>query len=219
MNFKEFLKKQASIYDEFRDMSAIERDGLVPKIPDYRGGYVITFQHPDNIMRALEKFSHRASEILPAIKYGTINAHTTISDFQVQDNFSPHSKILDELAQIVYASKPFFTQPIIYYDEWLLNQNTGIAAGKPNRAFFDLAMRIVSCAQQHGIQLRFPWGAHITTNRFLRNGSNEEIKELLNFYKRGTPLGQSLPNYINIGYFIFTHKEFELNVYKKFILK
>ena len=50
MGFKEFIEKQRGIYDKFRDTSAIEQGGLVPRIPNQQGGYFIAFRHPDKIV-------------------------------------------------------------------------------------------------------------------------------------------------------------------------
>jgi len=218
MDFKEFIEKQKSIYNKFRDISAIEQEGLVPRIPNQQGGYLIAFRHPDKITDALEEFSYHASRIVPAVNYDGANAHTTISDFQVQDNFSPDIQTLENLARLTRMQKPFSKDVIIDYNAWLLNQNTGIAAGEPNPIFYDLATRIVEYAQQQGTQLRLPWGAHITTNRFLKNGSPEEVRELLDFYRNSKPLGDSTPKSIDVGYFILTPEEFDFKVYERFDL-
>ena len=218
MTFEEFIEKQRSVYDAFRDSSTVEREGLVPRIPDQQGGYLIAFRHPTNITDALSEFSYRASRIIPAVKYDGTNAHTTISDFQVQDGFSPDPQTLGNLARLTHTQKPFSKDVTIDYNAWLLNQNTGIAAGEPNPIFYDLATRIVDYAQQQGTQLRLPWGAHITTNRFLKNGSPEEVRELLDFYRNSEPLGDSTPKSIDVGYFIFTPEGFDFKVHERFDL-
>lgn len=87
MDFEEFIEEQTSIYDKFRDTSAIEQEGLDPRIPNQRGGYLIAFRHPKKITDALGEFSYQASKIISAIKYNGANAHTTISDFKVHERF------------------------------------------------------------------------------------------------------------------------------------
>lgn len=218
MTFNEFVEKQRMIYDKFRDTSAIEQEGLVPRIPTQQGGYLIAFRHPEKITDSLGEFSYQSSRIVPAITYDGANAHTTISDFQVQDGFSPDSKILENLARLVYANNPFSSDVTIDYNAWLLNQSTGIAAGEPNPGFYNLAEKIVAYAQQQGTQLRLPWGAHITTNRFLKAGSPEEVRELLAFYRRSKPLGYSTPRCIDVGSFIFTPAGFDFKVHERFVL-
>ena len=206
------------IRDRFRNTSAIEQEGLVPRIPNQQGGYLIAFRHPEEITDALGEFSYHASRIIPAVNYDGSNAHTTISDFQVQDNFSPDTQTLENLTRLVHANKPFSNDVAIDYSAWLLNQNTGIAAGEPNLNFYNLVTKIVESAQQQETQLRLPWSAHITTNRFLKNGSSEEVKELLDFYRNSKPLGNSTPKCIDVGYFIFTPEGFEFKVHERFDL-
>lgn len=218
MDFEAFLTKQESIYTRFRDTSVLEAKGLISNIPKQQGGYLIAYHHPPRITDALCEFSLQVSRIVPAVVYDGTNAHTTISDFQVQYDFSPDSKTLENLSEVVHANIQLFNGVSINYMEWLLNQNTGISAGQPNQQFFESATEIINYANKNGIQLRLPWGAHITASRFLEDKSPEEICELLRYFKTSEPLGESRPEFVDVGHFIFTPQGFNFRVYEYFTI-
>lgn len=219
MSYENFIEKQERIYDKFRDTSAVEKEGLIPKIPKQQGGYLIAFRHPKKITDSLGNFSNIVSRLVPAIVYDEQNAHTSLSDFQVQDNFSPNIDTLKQLTTFFYENRPSSDRKIIInYGEWLFNQNTSIAAGRPNKSFYDLTEKVVNNAEQNGIQLRLPWGAHITTNRFLEKISPECVQDFLNLFKTEKPLGLSNPSFLDVGYFIFTPKGFDYHIFERFTL-
>lgn len=218
MNFEEFIVKQESIYKRFKDTTLIEKDGIVPKIPLQQGGYLIAYRHPIEITNKLSIFSERVGRIIPALTYNKKNAHTSISDYQVADNFSPDNSVLQSLSMIVSANLPS-GKVEINYNEWLLNQNTGIVAGIPNSLFFENARQIVENAAKESRELRLPWGAHITVNRFLKTSKEyNEISELLKVFKESPPLGISIPKNIDVGHFILTPEEFRFEVSERFKL-
>lgn len=216
MTFSEFIAKQDGIYAEFRDTSKIELDGIVPKIFDNQGGYIVAYRHSNNVIDGIREFSEKISKIVPSIKYHEDNIHTTLSTFQVLDNFAFDETILDSVTNIVQANLPLIKNVKIDYNEWLMNESTGIVGGKPNLAFFENIKKVVEYALKRGIQLKFPWGAHITISRFLEKISNEQTLELLNLFKNSKPLGISTPEYVDVGYSVLTPKEFKLNVYERF---
>ena len=217
-SFKGFLEMQECVYRKFRDTTAIERDGLSPKIPKQQGGYLIAFRHPNKITDSLGEFSYRASKVVPAITYDRDNAHKTISDFLVQDDFSPDTNTLEKLAEVVHANKPLSKEIVFDYDGWALNQNTGIATGIPTPPVYDTLKSIIDYAHQRDIQLRLPWGSHITVSRFLEEGTPEEVRELLNVFNTEKPLGKSRPESVDVGHFVFTPDGFVFDVHERFNL-
>jgi len=219
MEFQAFIEKQDGIYSRFRDTSKVEQEGIVPNVPQLQGGYLIAYRHPRKIADALGEFSEKVSKIVPSLTYDAQNAHTTISDYQVGEDFSLDSSVLQNLSGAVSVNLPFLKRPNIDYQEWLLNQNTGLAGGIPNLSFLENAERIIKLADEREIQLRLPWGVHITTNRFLENRSPEEIAELINLFKTSKPLGVSKPDTIDVAYFHFTPNGFDFNTYERFPLK
>lgn len=50
MDYSEFIKKQNNIYSEFRDLSKVKKEGLIPKIEGGKGGYIIALRPSNNIV-------------------------------------------------------------------------------------------------------------------------------------------------------------------------
>ena len=75
---------------------------------------------------------------------------------------------------------------------------------------------MIEYAYECGINLKFPWGAHITISRFLEKIPRERTLELLEVFKNSTPLGISKPKYIDVGYFMLTPENFKINVSQRF---
>lgn len=203
MIFNEFLAKQDKIYAEFRDTSKLEAEGLIPQIFDNKGGYIIVLRHSDNIITNVENFAES-------------NIHTTLATYQLVDGFSPVKKNLEYLANIVYHKLSLIKKIEIEYSEWLINQDSGIARGIPNLAFFENVRIITDYAHECGIHLKSPWGAHITVSRFLEKISHDQTLELLNIFENSKPLGISRPKYIDVGYFMLTPKSLKINVSERF---
>lgn len=218
MNFLEFINKQNRIYDEFRDTSKVMVEGIVPKIFENEGGYIIAYRHPENIVKRVEEFSEKVSRIVPSIKYHKDNLHTTFATYSVSNNFQVDKYTLEKLSNIISSNLALIKEVEIDYSEWLIDQTTGIVGGIPNKEFFENAELIVKAAKQDEIELKLPWGAHITTNRFLQTIPKNQIVELISLFKNSKPLGISKPKYIDVGYFNTTSKEFRFTIYKRFNL-
>ena len=216
MFFSEFIAKQEKIYEEFRDTSKIEANGLIPQISTNRGGYIIALRHSENIVAGIEEFTEKIGRVTSSIKYDKNNIHTTLSTYQVRDEFCPINENLESLTNIFRDNFSLFKGMEIEYNEWLINQDSGIVAGIPNRVFFENVRRISEHSQVKGIQLKFPWGAHITVSRFLKKISHEQTLQLIKIFKNSKPLGLSTPNYIDVGYFILTPGSFKINIYERF---
>ncbi len=215
MDFAAFLEKQESIYNKFRDTSKINAEGVKASVPN-QGGYLIAFRHPEKITDALGEFSHQVSRITPAIVYNESNGHTTLSDYQLQEGFTPDNQTLDKLSRIVHANLRSMEKVKIDYNVWLVNQSSVIAAGLPNEAFLDAAKKIVGHASKNDVELRLPWGAHITTSRF--SEAQKDVADLLAYVRTGKPLGTSSPEYIDVGHFTFSPQGFELHTHERFEL-
>jgi len=216
MGFTDFLSNQKKIYDEFRDTSKILSEGLIPQISDYKGGYIIALRHSENIVTGVEKFTEKISRVTSSIKYDENNLHTTLATYQVVDDFCPVKEILEKLVRTVCDNLLLMKKIEIEYREWLMNQDSGIVSGIPNMAFYENVRRIIESAQGYGINLKFPWGAHITVSRFLGKVTHEQVLELLDIFKSSEPLGISRPKYIDVGYFNLTPKSFKINVCERF---
>jgi hypothetical protein len=216
MGFTDFLSRQEKIYAEFRDTSKILSEGLIPQISDNKGGYIITLRHSENIVTGVEKFTEKISRVTSSIKYDENNLHTTLATYQVVDDFQPMKETLEKLVKIVYDNFLIMKKIEVQYSEWFMNQDSGIAGGIPNMAFYENVRRIIESAQKYGINLKCPWGAHITVNRFLEKVTHVQALELLDIFKNSEPLGISRPIYIDVGYFNLTPKSFNINVSERF---
>lgn len=218
MNYLDFITKQNRIYGEFRDTSKVMTEGIAPKIFENEGGYIIGYRHHENIVDGVEEFSEKVSKIAPSIKYHKDNLHTTFATYKVSNNFQIDKYVLEKLSNIINSNISLIKEVEIDYSEWLIDQTTGIVGGMPNKEFFENGEIIVEAARKEDIELKLPWGAHITTNRFLETIPKEQLVELISLFKNSKPLGISKPKYIDVGYFNTTPKEFRFNVHKRFEL-
>lgn len=218
MEFQEFLRKQEEVYNKFRDISKLQNEGIKPNIPKSQGGYLIVFRHPLEIAQKVEGFSRRISQAVPAIIYDSANVHTTISDFGIKEDFVPEKDTLEKLCNSVRGAV-ITNKPLISYSEYLFNQNTVLVAGISNQAFLEVAQNIYSSAEGKGIQLRLPWGAHITANRFVEQKSPEKLKDFFKLMKEAPVLGNSVPENIDVAYFDFSPNGFKITTYERFSLK
>ncbi|MDD5192190.1 MAG: hypothetical protein PHH54_00155 [Candidatus Nanoarchaeia archaeon] len=218
MEFQEFLRKQEEVYDKFRDTSKLQNEGTKPDIPKSQGGYLIVLRHPLEIAQKIEEFSRRISQAVPAIVYDSATVHTTISDLGIKGNFAPEKDTLERLCNSVRGAL-IVNKPTISYLEWLYNQNTVIVAGMPNQVFLEVAQNVYSSAEGNGVQLRLPWGAHITSNRFAEQKSPEELTDFFKLMNEAPVLGNSVPKNIDVAYFDFSPKGFKTTTYERFSLK
>jgi hypothetical protein len=216
MTFSEFLTKQNSIYAEFRDISKIRTEGITPNVPDCKCGYTIVYRHPKNITDNISEFSRKINQIVPTINYDEINIHTSICSLKLTNKYNPEEIILKKLSDIVKSSLPLIKGVQINYTEWLIDQTSGIAGGDPNIKFFENMKNIIDHAESSDIELKSSWGAHITVSRFLNKVTCEQAAELLDLFKNSKPLGISLPNHIDVGYFVLTPESFKIEVYERF---
>ena len=218
MEFQEFLRKQEEVYSRFRDTSKIMAEGTKPSLPAKpQGGYLIVFRHSIEISQEVERFSRRISQAAPAIVYDAATVHTTISDFGIKESFIPEADTLAKLCNSV--RNVVMNRPTISYGEWLFNQNTVLVAGMPNQAFLEVVQNVHSSAERNGVQLRMPWGAHITANRFTQTKNPTELSDFFKLMKEAPKLGESEPEFIDVGYFEFNMERFLFNIYERFSLK
>ncbi|MBT3304121.1 hypothetical protein HN592_04850 [Candidatus Woesearchaeota archaeon] len=216
MSFESFLEQQDGIYESFKAFIKSDK-GVVPK-SHRQGAYMIAFRHSDEITNKIMDFSNKVSKLVRSIKYDKSNAHTTIIIFQAKDDFVCDTKMLERLSEVVEGCLPLLERVVVDYDCWLLNQDAGVAAGKPNSAFYGVVEQIVNQASKKGMEFRLPWGAHITVARFLESKSKDEIKELIQLFKTELPIGKSKPVSIDVGYLNFSSDDFKYFVFKSFNL-
>lgn len=217
-DFQAFVGKMDGIYGKFRDTSTVEEKGLDPTVPEAakkQGGYLIAFRHRKEIGERVEDFSQRVNNVTRVVMYGRENVHTTISDYRVGEDFHADTGVLDELSVVARGALPLPKLAKVEFGDWLFNQNTGIAAAGLNLNFFYGIQRIIKSAKERGIELREPWGAHMTVCRFLKAGK-EKVPELLSMFAHESPLGESFPIAVDVGYFSFSPKGFPFTTHERF---
>ncbi len=228
MDLQEFLTGQEKVYTKFRDASKIvETEGTKPNLPqNSQGGYLIALRHPSEIAERIEAFSRRIAQTVPLMVYDAKTIHTTISDYGIKEDFAPDKETLDKLSARDFY--PFrkrnprfkndnFLWPSISYDNWLYNQNTLLVAGRPNEDFFDMVQGVYSSGQETGIQLRMPWGAHITAGRFTEQTTPKELSDFFKLMKEAPVLGTSDPEVVDITCFDFSKGGFKLTTHGTFL--
>lgn len=215
MNQVEFLAKQAEVYRRFQDTTKIRTDGIEPKVPRF-GGYLVIFRHSPDTDQAIGDFSRRIANVVPAIAYDAEAVHITISDYMLSEGFEADNNILEKLGRAT-SSIQNQTAPLINYShsdypDWLYNQNTVIVPGVPDKRFLGLAKIVLEKAREEGIELRLPWGAHTTTNRFTQKRSPRELEDFFRLMKEAPKLGENTPRFVDVGYFNFTLYEVKVKV-------
>lgn len=215
--FEEFLTQQELIYNKFRDISKVCKEGIAkdPALLKGKGGYFIILRHPENITNQLEEIANNIAKTVSSIPYTADKIHTTIVTYKPEDNFIPEKQILEKLRKIAkdcsFESKKFE----INYAGILFNQTTVIAAGYPDLEFFELSNKILNKGKENGFEFKPPSMAHVTVSRFTENTNLEKLDEFMLLMKQTHFKEKSTPNAIDVGYFIAGEKDFNINVYER----
>lgn len=202
MTYLEFLENQNTIYLRLSNDRTLTENGTVPN-PNIKntGGYLIALRHPSSLTDVIDEFSMKISNIIPSIIYNKSNIHTTISDYNIANDFVPdYAGILDKLWTSVKEIKNR-GQILINYYRMISTKDSVIMAGIPNENFYNISQAIINNARSSGIELRFPWGAHITLSRFLEKKSPAELAEFFKLMESAPKIGEIKPEFIDVGYF------------------
>ncbi len=176
MTYEDFIAKEQGIYGKFNlAMANLGETGMQPDpvVTDRKGGYFINFALNPSIEDQIQVFAERVrSEIPGMLVYGREMLHTTLSDLLVTSGFIPHESpnyhdVSSKLAQAVFEADKVTASFVgcSYADGFVFNGTTGILKGRPARSFLQYAETIVEEAAKLGIELRLPWGAHVTFAR------------------------------------------------------
>lgn len=172
-SYKKMIDKQKGIYEEFReDIIGVCNKGLIPNMPDYHGGYSICWRHDDSIIEKVSEVATGIGDYVNSVVYDNKNTlHSTITyiAFSSPDLFDKRK--MDLIVKVVENVVDDLKKPLIDYTEWLMNYDTVIAAGVADRNFFHSAKLIIDAGKEVGLDLRMPWGSHITVARFLERKS------------------------------------------------
>lgn len=219
MELSDFLNKQREIYDKFRN-NKVKETGINPKQELLKGvgSYLIVFRHSLDVIESLDEFSYKVSREIPSITYGLSNAHTTISDYELGPEFIPKKQTLEKLTLATSIASER-SVPKINYNEWLYNGDSIIAAGIPDGQFLEIVEHIIDNSKRLGIDLRYPWGSHITAARFTAPKKPEELRAFFELIKEAPQLGISKPKKIDLCVQRINYLGHSLSTIERFSLK
>ncbi|MCP4423836.1 MAG: hypothetical protein GY803_05025 [Chloroflexi bacterium] len=209
----EYEANQNRIYEnDFRAKAqSLSKVKTAPCVVEPTAGYIVAWLYPDSYMDKVSLFNGRINNIAPTIRFDKNNAHTTITVYQKQSaaDFQPNEQILESLTVAGHSLDEQLLQTVrIDFKEWLFNQEAVIAAGQPNAAFWQAGEALQAAGKANDLNLRMPWGAHITTARYLTDSTN--ISELTTLTRQTPRLGESQPHAIVVGHFICGPRELRL---------
>lgn len=216
-DFKTFLEKQDTLYKDFHAaQKELTETGLEPKVKPV-GGYLIFYRHNDDINRRVEEVSEAIAFAVPSILYTENIVHTTISDYDVRKGFEPDDQVLNKLA---WTARMTQSHPVPDFDfaEALANRDSAIIKGYADEFFHMAARHLADEAKKKGLELRMPWGSHITASRFVSGGTRQGIENLVQVVEEVPSMGTSRPVSLNVGYFQLSERGFDLTTYESFPL-
>jgi hypothetical protein len=220
--YLKFLAGQEGIYQKFRSFhfGAARTEGVKAHTLTGKGGYFVVLRHSDPVAQNVGSLSREIdTRHVPSLVYDPYNVHTTIFDYNVVLNFSPDEAILGKMVKgTENALTGARNLPRITYTSWLINSDTVIAAGVPDRRFFELVQQITCNVKAEGIEARAAWGAHITAARFREVRSSEQVQGMLKLLDETLPLGESVPIAVDVGYFQITPDVFNFQTHRRFEL-
>ncbi|MCK5023467.1 MAG: hypothetical protein KAS04_04815 [Candidatus Aenigmarchaeota archaeon] len=187
---KGFFDDQEGIYKKFSGkMNEAIKEGLLPDpvLLGRKGGYIIALSPHKDVVSALSVLSQKIRKIVPnAVVYGRDQIHTTFSDHMNEDGFDPkndfkHRQKLNALNGVVKKVFSNRSAGACCYEGCVFDRTTLIVKGIPSKEFVTAAEAVVKEAEKNNIELRMPWGAHITLVRFDReypSEISEKLKEI-----------------------------------------
>jgi hypothetical protein len=229
MEYQKFMDKQKEIYDKFNGETLVN-GGTKPSSIVTNGvkEYLIVLKHCPKISDEIARFSERINKEIPSVAYESDNIHTTITNYNTgYPKGIPEERILEKLVSPVKkAIKDLEGQPFIAFGEWGFNDNTVIVKGQPSKEFFTLSKAVTDYSKavtdyvlEDGMDLRLPWGGHITATRFTKEMSPEELGGFLMLMREAPSIGNSTPEAVHVGWCDLDKYRFKLNIEESFPLK
>ncbi len=203
MTVQDYLARQNGIYQQFQNaMATLPSVYASPLVAEPASGYIIAWTYSDALTKQVAQLNRKINKFVSVMQYDNCNAHTTSTVYQLQPSsaFQVNNQTLHDLTKTLLELDAALLQSVlIQFNQWLFKEDAIIAAGQPNDAFWLVGEAIQSIGKRFGLDLRMPWGAHMTIARYLENSSNVAgLKDLIN----KTPvLGQCQPESIFVGHF------------------
>lgn len=213
--FEAFCAKQNETYAVIRRnerektcVTGIEPD---PGLTYRRGGFYLSFIHAARLNTVAATFSAGVNQFVPAMVYQRQDLHTTAGSLagSVQDHFyidledATHRHSLASMVQIAHAaaSRILVNQAEIRFDELpIITPQNIVVLGRPNESFVEAVNTVLESAQECGVELSPPWGAHMTVSRFAAARKPSELDALFTYRDMELPWGASRLVGIAAGY-------------------
>lgn len=186
--YQEFLDKMDAILGKFPGrLEELRQLGTEPEgmVLRREGCFAITFQHPDEFNQQVATYSQAVANAVPAFVYGTDRVQTTVTPYQLIDNFmgqadDPALDILRRSVEYALEDVPFssLAERQIHFKGWIYSRGVVLAPGWPNEEQFMLIQAILAGCRRAGFEPKGPWGSHCNVNRFTATVSPEGCQEL-----------------------------------------
>ncbi len=185
-----FFRGQRRVYARFDEHMKIAcKEGLKPDpvLSECRGGYLLFFELDHKVAELLRVLRVYISEIPGVVAYQPSVLHTAISDYKALPAFDPDNACdCDETLKnldTICTKTNLFTMHSNYrmgvsYEGLVFDQTTLILKGIPGLGFPAVAQEAVDIAKEEGVELRMPWGAHITVARFNQKISRSVARQI-----------------------------------------
>lgn len=193
----QFVAKQAEIYGNFAKgaiMASEQGTKPDPALAENKGAYMLVLRPANQVLELAEAFAYEFAEVVPeAYPYRIDQLHTTVFDYRLAGGFQPdaqpdHEQVLDTLCRVATHVQGYTLRQKdragASYEGYAFNQTTSILKGFPNEKFFRLAISAVQVAKSEDLDVKMPWGGHVTTNRFKSAVSGNRIPALFDVVLR-----------------------------------
>jgi len=180
--FLEWEEKQREIYEKF-SQDQLKNEGTMAHDLNGKGSYLISYQHKGEVAEKLAEFSRKIGEEVKSMQYPLGVLHTTISDYDLREGFTEEEEIVDKLNFSLMGVYKKLDPVTIEFPKWLVNKGGIVLSGNPSKSFYDNAVKITENSKNYGLDLRMPWGSHVTVARFAEDLKSKDIKGLLKLLK------------------------------------
>ena len=210
------MQQQARIYSNFdagMAQACAEGAKADPVLTEQKGGYLVALRPSDEVLRTVVASTAAFAE-MGMFPYNA-RLHTTAFDYKVAAGFDPdkdpdRQQIMGIFMDIADEVVP--TSPVdCLYEGFAFNRTTLIIKGLPSRGFFDLAQTLVNRANAHGIEVKMPWGGHITAGRFQKPVEPAVLKGMRDTLQNvHFPTVRQAFTELRVGQFISTKNSFDV---------
>jgi hypothetical protein len=222
MSYEPEVSKQNSVYADFRawtdSLTELVAD---PCIASSRAGYIVAFRHNVEVMEPFSRFTASLRRSIPTVPYDASNGHTTITVHEKRPlaGFQPDPATLAALCRAVrQIDRQLCRQVRIDFQDWYLGPESVIVAGLPNDAFWEVGRQLRAAGLEYGLNLRMPWGAHMTAARFTKDCDADTVAILRRELRNAPVLGISAPIAIEVGCYTSGIEGFALKAVETFAL-